>query len=38
MLTTYVLDEQGRVAAMSIGALIYWDLHPVIKDIAAKKA
>ncbi|UGY91289.1 TlpA family protein disulfide reductase [Streptomyces gobiensis] len=36
--TTYVLDKQGRVAALSIGPLTYRDFHPIIKDIAAEKA
>ncbi|GGL36092.1 hypothetical protein GCM10010095_21660 [Streptomyces anthocyanicus] len=36
--TTYVLDKQGRVAALSIGPLTYQDFHPIIKDIAAENA
>jgi thiol-disulfide isomerase/thioredoxin len=36
--TTYVLDKEGRVAALSIGPLTYRDFHPIIKDIADEKA
>ncbi|MEU7401886.1 TlpA disulfide reductase family protein [Streptomyces sp. NPDC044948] len=35
--TTYVLDKQGRVAAVSIGPLTYQGFHPIIKDIAAEE-
>ncbi|MGK9464923.1 TlpA family protein disulfide reductase (plasmid) [Streptomyces sp. G6] len=36
--TTYVLDKEGRVAALSIGPLTYRDFYPIIRDIAAEPA
>ena len=36
--TSYVLDKQDRVAALSIGPLTYRDIYPIIKDIAAESA
>ncbi|WP_165984977.1 TlpA disulfide reductase family protein [Streptomyces sp. YIM 98790] len=36
--TTYVLDREGRVAAVSIGPLTYRDFLPIIEDIAAETA
>ncbi|MET9833554.1 TlpA disulfide reductase family protein [Streptomyces sp. NPDC006385] len=36
--TTYVLDKEGRVAALSIGPLTYRDFYPIIRDIAAEQA
>ncbi|MET9835780.1 TlpA disulfide reductase family protein [Streptomyces sp. NPDC006385] len=36
--TTYVLDRQGRVAALSIGPLTYKDFYPIVTGVAAEKA
>lgn len=36
--TTYVLDQQGRVAALSVGPLTYRGFSPIVEDIAAEKA